>query len=112
LNSRNLPGLRFGEATFTPTREPVRTFHGIRHVVTDARLVRPVAVGIHVLHAFYKQSLSRGNVEFLRPMGSHAGTNRLNEMLTKGASAEEIVASWRDELGKYDQMRRRYFLYD
>ena len=113
LNSRHLPGLRFEEATFTPTgRDPVRTYHGIRHVVTDARVVQPVAGGMHVLQAFYKQSVAKGNVEFLRPMASHAGTNRLNEMLTKGASAEEIIASWGDELRKYDQMRRRYFLYD
>jgi len=112
LNSRNLPGLRFEQATFTPTRQPIRTQQGIRHVVTDAHAVRPVETGIHVLHAFYTQSLSRGNEEFLRPMGSHAGTDRLYDQLTSGATPEQIIASWQDELRAYDQMRRRYFLYE
>jgi uncharacterized protein YbbC (DUF1343 family) len=123
LNSRNLPGLRFEAATFVPESLPGMSpnpkhlgaeVHGIRHVIEDDHAVRPVEAGIHILHAFYSQADPEQRANFFRRdrMNRLAGTSRLANMLEQGATAEEIIASWQDELQEYDQMRRRYFLYD
>lgn len=40
-----------------------------------------------------------------------AGTTKLQEQIIQGKSAEEIRESWKYELGKYDLMREKYFLY-
>jgi uncharacterized protein YbbC (DUF1343 family) len=118
LNARNLSGLRFEPTTFTPEgrRGGGRTYHGIRHVITDPYAVRPVEAGIHVLHAFYTQSLAHPDEVdegFLSPrISSHAGSERLYDMMTSGALPEEIIDSWANEVREYDEMRSRYFLYD
>lgn len=124
LNSRNLPGLKFEGVTFTPESILYRgmatnpwlkgmELQGVRHIITDFRSVRPVETGIHLLHAFYKHATPDQQKNFFRdpPFNRLAGTNRLYDMLAEGSSAEEIIASWRDELHEFDIMRRRYFLY-
>jgi uncharacterized protein YbbC (DUF1343 family) len=122
LNARNLPGLEFEAVTYTPESIPgmaTRAKHmgvevqGIRHVVTDMHAVRPVAAGIHIIHAFWGQVPDSEKADFFnRPrVGRLAGTDRLADMFTAGATAEEVIASWADELEEYDQIRRRYFLY-
>ncbi|HZW78491.1 MAG TPA: DUF1343 domain-containing protein [Flavobacteriaceae bacterium] len=40
-----------------------------------------------------------------------AGTKKLQEQIIKGLSAEEIRATWVKDLKRYDEMRRKYFLY-
>ncbi len=122
LNSRNLPGLTFEPATYTPESLPGMSpnpkhlgeeLHGVRYNVTDAHAVRPVEAGIHVLHAFYSQANEAQRAEFFREnvMNRLAGTTRLVEMLKAGDTAEEIIASWQDELQAYDTMRRKHLLY-
>lgn len=123
LNSRNLPGLTFEAATFTPESLPGMSpnpkhlgeaLQGIRYNVTDAAAVRPVEAGIHVLHALYTQASEAQRADFFRVdrMNRLAGTTRLVEMLQAGSTAEEIIASWQEELQAYDTMRRKHFLYD
>lgn len=122
MNARNLPGLRFEAATYTPvplqgmTRNPKfngQEIYGIRHVITDAHAVRPVEAGIHLVHAFYTHTEGEEKATFFRPyIAQLAGTTRLQTMLEEGKSAEEIIASWQNELAAYDQMRKAYFLYD
>ena len=122
LNARALPGVRFEPARFTPQSIPnVSTnpklegqeLGGIRYVITDPDRFRPVATGVHVLHAFYHQAPSPD--QFLsRPewLTKLAGTERFYEMLTAGASPEAIVRSWRDEVQQFEERRRRYLLYE
>lgn len=122
LNARNLPGLRFEAAAFTPeiiTNMATRPKHlgvelqGIRHVVTDMHAVRPVAAGMHIIHAFYNQAPESEKATFfnLPRIGRLAGTDRVAEMFLAGATADEVIASWADELAAYDTIRRNYFLY-
>jgi uncharacterized protein YbbC (DUF1343 family) len=122
LNQRNLPGLLFQPASFTPESLPGMSpspkhlgteLGGIRYEVTDASAVRPVEAGIHVLHAFYSHADQEQKRDFFRKerMDRLAGTGRLVEMLEAGHSADEIIASWQQELAEYDQLRRQYHLY-
>lgn len=122
LNARGLSGLSFRAERFTPESLPGMSpnpkhlgteLGGIRYVVNDPKAVRPVEAGIHVLHAFYSQATDEQREEFFRVdrMNRLAGTSRLVDMLEAGASAEEIVASWQEELQAFDESRRNYFLY-
>lgn len=123
LNSRDLPGLRFENTTYTPESLPRMSpnpkylgeeVSGIRYEITDPYTVRPVAAGIHVLHAFYTQASDTEKEDFFRRdrLSRLAGTRRLREMMESGASAKEIIASWGDELQEFNDLRRNYFLYD
>jgi uncharacterized protein YbbC (DUF1343 family) len=122
LNSRNLPGLRFEPATFTPvpltgmTRNPKfngQEIYGARYVVTDSYAVRPVEAGIHMVHAFYKHTPEANKATFFRTevMTRLAGTPRLQNMITDGKTAEEIIASWQDELNAFSTVRQKHLLY-
>lgn len=123
LNARNLPGLRFEPATFTPEVIPhmaTRPKHrgvelqGIRYVVTDMHTVRPVEAGMHVIHAFFQQAPDDEIEDFFTKerIGRLAGTDRVYNMFRDGATAEEVISSWQEELAEYDTMRRQYHLYD
>lgn len=123
LNGKSLPGVRFEAASFTPIGiegmaanpklkdVPVK---GIRYTITDPRAFSPVEAGIHVLHAFYHQAKEAGIDDFVRPTGSMdrlAGTYRLRRMLAEGASPEEIIASWSEEVERFREARQPYLLY-
>lgn len=125
LNSRNLPGLRFAPAAYTPRSVTDRgmaaspklegvNLQGIRYIITDMYDVRPVEAGVHILQAFYQQASEEEKDNFFREgrLERLAGTNRLYQMLVDGQTADEIIASWQNELNEYDQMRRSYFLYE
>lgn len=122
LNSRNLPGLKFEPATFTPvpltgmTRDPKfngQEIYGVRYVVTDSYAVRPVEAGIHMVQAFYKHTPDSDKSTFFRTevMTRLAGTPRLQNMISEGRTAEEIIASWQDELSAFGTVRERHLLY-
>jgi uncharacterized protein YbbC (DUF1343 family) len=123
LNARALPGLRFEPITYTPRSIPGMStnprlkdqeVHGIRHVVTDARAVRPVEAGVNVLHAFWHQAPDSLKATFFvdRPFRNVTGTARLYRMIMEGRTPEEIVAAWEPDVGAFLAMRRPYLLYE
>jgi uncharacterized protein YbbC (DUF1343 family) len=123
LNGKKLQGLEFEAASFTPesidgmASNPDwkgEEVHGVKYKITDPDAIEPVAAGVHVLHAFYKNAPSDQREDFLRKgtLQRLAGTNRLYDMLTAGSSAEEIIESWKAEVNEYEQMRRDHFLYN
>jgi len=123
LNARNLPGIRFESATFTP--RPIKgmdsnpklegqTLSGIQHIITDAQTFLPVDTGIHVIHAFYRQSKHEHIHPFVDReawMTRLAGTSRFLDLLHDGASPSDIIASWQDEIAFFQQKRAPYLLY-
>jgi uncharacterized protein YbbC (DUF1343 family) len=124
LRARDLPGVRFEAAQFTPTsREGARDpklagqqLQGIRQEVTDAAAFRPVETGIHVLHAFHQQAGRNGTQDgFIdRPgwLAKLAGTAALGRMLQRGARPPAIIAAWREDLRAFRERRQPYLLYE
>ncbi len=123
LNARALPGIRFSPAQFTP--EPIEsmatnpklegeTLSGIRLHVVDPQAFLPVETGIHVLHAFYQQAEAQGVDLITREewLARLAGTKRMYDLLTSGASPEAIIASWAAEVAKFRDLRTPYLLYE
>ena len=123
LSARDLPGVRFEAARFTPTpregaRDPKHAgqrLWGIRQVVTNAEAFRPVETGIHVLHAFYRQAEREGVENFIdRPgwLARLAGTERLGRMLGEGARPPAIIEAWRESVQAFRERRQPYLLYE
>ena len=123
LNDYNLPGIRFGPATFTP--QPIQgmdsnpklkghVLFGVQHIITDAQTFLPVDTGIHVIHAFYWQSQTKQIDPFVDReawMTRLAGTSRLFDLLQTGASPSDITASWQDEVAVFHEKRAPFLLY-
>jgi uncharacterized protein YbbC (DUF1343 family) len=121
LNGRNLPGVTFTAEGFTPVgiegmasspKLKDQPIGGIRVEMTDMETFDPVAAGVHIFHAFYHaapnkdQFLSRPNwLDLL------TGNDRTRRMLRAGATAEEIITAWQDDVNAFKQARQRYLLY-
>lgn len=123
LNERNLPGLSFKAVTFTPKSIQGMASHpklldqelqGVKYVVHDPHAVEPVAAGMHLLEIFFDMAPEEKR-EALFHKGRFArlaGTDRMYDMLVSGASAEEVIASWQEELEAFRQLRSFYLIYD
>ncbi len=123
LNSRNLPGLHFEPATFTPrsiagmsTNPKLRDVevYGIRHVVTDARAVRAVEAGVYTLSAFYQHAPEQERAAFFstQAMLHVSGTDRLYRMIEQEIPPADIVAAWAKDVAAFMKMRQPYLLYE
>jgi uncharacterized protein YbbC (DUF1343 family) len=123
LNARRLPGVTFTATRFTPQRikgmasSPTlegRKVEGIRIIVVDTQKYLPVETGIHILDAFYRQAISRGQYHFLSRvdwLDKIAGTRRLHQMLISGNTPEQIINAWKQEVAMFGLRREKYLLY-
>ncbi|MEM1093372.1 MAG: DUF1343 domain-containing protein [Bacteroidota bacterium] len=119
LNTAGLAGLTFTSEAFTPRSIPGmsanpklkdRSLNGVRLAVTDATALQPVAAGVHVLHAFYQAQPD----DFLKAdwLAKLAGTTQFRMLLLDKATPDAIVASWADDVGRFQALREPYLLYD
>lgn len=123
LQSRSLPGVSVDTTSVTPTSRPRaapsprfegQTLRGFRLRVTDHDEVRPVALGVHALHAVYQQAQAEGDTAFVsRPehLTRLAGTRQLQTLLEQGASPDSIIASWQADVARFRDRRRPHLLY-
>ncbi|MCW9706474.1 exo-beta-N-acetylmuramidase NamZ family protein [Fodinibius salsisoli] len=123
LNRKQLPGLRFSAATFTPrsiegmsTKPKLegKKLKGIRYHITQADSVNPFAAGIHVLSAFYRSAPDSAKVNFFRPsrLNTLAGSGQFHDWITAGQSAQAIVNESQEEADVFKEKRKQYLLYD
>ena len=123
LRAHDLPGVAVDTTTFTPQSMPQAApsprfegeqVHGFELEVTDRRAVYPLEIGIHALHAMYRQAQAEGYTNFVsRPqhLARLAGTNRLLQLLRNGTPPDSIVASWREEVAAFRDQRSAALLY-
>lgn len=117
LREQNLPGVLFRAAAFAPSfsKHQGETCHGIQIHITDRDAVQPVALGVHLVHAFKHLTDS----EFAwRPGGALGmsaellyGNADLHTMIDAGASPEEIVATWTEPLKAFAEKAQAAHLY-
>lgn len=121
LNARNLPGVRFHAAAFTPvaiagmSAEPKlkdTPVQGIDIEVTNAQAVQPVEMGIYVTHAFMEQAPDRAGF-FARPafFDRLTGNTRLRDMLVAGSTPEAVIAAYAPDVARFRAARTPYLLY-
>ena len=119
LAGRGIPGTGFREAYFTPTfsKWTGKACGGVQVHITDPSLLDPMRVGVEMLvaaHALYDDFEWRyDSYDPVRPywIDKLTGSTRLREQITAGASADEVIGAWQDELAAFDRRRQQYLIY-
>jgi uncharacterized protein YbbC (DUF1343 family) len=111
LNAAQLPGVRF--EAIAVGFHGART-GGVRLTLTDARQFRPATTAITILTTV--QALHPGRLQFLVNWGRYTfdlvwGTDNIRKAISRGDSADRIVASWGGDLRRFRAIRQRYLIY-
>jgi uncharacterized protein YbbC (DUF1343 family) len=112
LTALKLPGALFRPVSFTPTlsKHQGAACRGVHVHVTDRQAFRPVTVALHILAVVRR--LHPSNFQWLeRHMDRLTGSDAARLALEQGKAPDAIVASWRNELARFEALRKRYFLY-
>lgn len=120
LNELNLPGVIFEPINFIPERKPFlgreplfsgELCNGVYLNIMDRNLIEPFKVGIAMIWAFHL--VHPGKVTWNSEIvNKHSATDRLLMMILNGFNPDEIFASWKLELERFSELRKRYLLYD
>lgn len=110
LNRRQIPGVRFAAAQFTPTDGPYsgHVCQGVTITITDRSLLRSMRMGLEmadVLHRMYPERFQLDKI--IELLSSQAAIDRLK----RGDAPADIVAGWSDDLDKFRKVREKYLLY-
>lgn len=119
LNARNIAGVEFAPTTYTPVSMPNaapnprykdQALPGVTIDVTSDDELEPLRLGVEVLVALRDHA---GETPLIREASLRrlSGTDRLYEALQRGATANEIVAQWADEVAAFEAQRAKYLLY-
>lgn len=107
-----LPGVYFREAYYTPTfdKHQGREVGGLQIHVHDRAAYDPVRTGIALLvtaKQTYKDFawLPDHYIDHL------AGTDQVRHLIDKGASTDDIVSWWQDDLAAFTTLRANYLQY-
>jgi len=126
MNGIGLPGVKFGQAHFIPTSNPIRRFskfagqkcQGVRLYITDRKAFQPVRTAVHLLAEIMSADpeefawLETEGHEVRYYMDWLAGSEQLRTKLEQGVPPGDIIDSWTDMLDEYNERRRKYLLYD
>jgi uncharacterized protein YbbC (DUF1343 family) len=110
LNRRQIPGVLFSPAQFTPRDGPFvgEVCQGVRIAITDRTALSSMRMGLEIagaLHRMYPDSFALDKIVTL--LGSQSTVDRLK----RGDAPEDIVAGWSEGLAKFRVMREKYLLY-
>ena len=114
LAAREIPGVQFREAYFTPTfsKNLGKVCGGVQVQVSDPSRFEAITVAAHMMveaKRLYAEFDWRGDAG--RWIDLLTGSTRFRDMLTAGAPASEIVGAWRRELTDWNRRRDEYLLY-
>ncbi len=118
LERRNVPGVAFRPAYFTPifSKHAHASCGGVQVHIVDRGWMRPVELGVHLLHA----------VRTLRPdqfawrQGGDGryfvdllfGSDRPRRALDEGAAVSEVTMGWSEDARGFEERRRPFMLYE
>jgi uncharacterized protein YbbC (DUF1343 family) len=116
LNAAGLAGVDFREAYYVPTfgKFVRQVCGGVQLHVTDPARFDPIRTAVTMIVALkrrYPEFTWRGGAASDGFIDKLSGSSRLRTMVDAGASANDIVASWTDELRAFDQLRQQYLIY-
>ncbi|MBE1490533.1 exo-beta-N-acetylmuramidase NamZ family protein [Plantactinospora soyae] len=122
LAARELPGVEFREAYFSPTaagQKPDllnKLCAGVEVKVVDPARFDPVRTGVAMLVEARKYPAFAWRADTwdaARPywIDKLSGSTRLRTMIDAGADVADLVGAWSAELAAFDRRRRPYLLY-
>ena len=107
-----LPGVHFREAYFAPTFSKFqgKTVGGVQIHVHDRAAYDPVRTGVALLVSA-KKVWSGFTWRSDNWIDKLTGSTRVRTMIDAGASTDEVVAGWQEELAAFRRVRKEYLLY-
>nr|WP_281974935.1 DUF1343 domain-containing protein [Halobacillus litoralis] len=118
LNDRNLPGVKFRAASFTPSfsKHAGELAHGVQLHIIDRKEFNPVETGLYLvktIHDLYPEdfafrSENSAGISFFDYL---IGNGWVREAIEEGTPVEEIQKEWKRELKDFKKVRRQYLLY-
>lgn len=116
LRALELPGVSFEAVTFTPQNPGDGKFggtavNGIRYTVTDRTTYDPTRTAIATLVAI--QALHADVLEFrVGHFDRLSGTDQVRNAILAGQSADEITATWDEQLAAFVERRTPHLIYE
>ena len=111
LNTRNVAGVRFEPAIFTPesSRFSGQKLNGIRITVVDRDKLDAPALGIEIASALIKNfKLSFEPKEMIKLLGNRS----TYDALVAGKDPQEVKKAWESDLEQWKTVRSKYLIYD
>jgi uncharacterized protein YbbC (DUF1343 family) len=113
LRGQSHPGVLVREAYFTPTfsKHVGKACAGVQLHVTDPSTFDPLRTATAMIVAarqVYGSSFAWRSDNWIDKL---TGSTRFRTMVDAGASADEVVAAWQDDLAAFDDLRREHLLY-
>lgn len=117
MESRHLPGVAFRPTSFTPTfsKHAGLSCGGVQVHLLEPGAVRPVELGLHLLHAMrtlHEEAFAwrhgrdgRFTIDLLY------GSDRLRQAIDEGAEVSELIAGWAKPVRDFHDRRKSYLLY-
>lgn len=120
LNSYKLEGISYSKINFTPVEIPnmaskpkfeKENCNGIYFTITDRQKLNSLQLGLVLIYSIMK--LNPNDFSFRESSIDRLyGSSNLRTMLTKGFSPNEIMNTWKQDLEKFNQIRKKYLIYN
>jgi uncharacterized protein YbbC (DUF1343 family)/CubicO group peptidase (beta-lactamase class C family) len=110
LKERDIPGVAFEPATFTPAEGPYRrqSCRGVKIALRDRNTLDAPALGVEIasaLHTLYPEQFKLGDT-----LGM-VGARSVLRAIWAGEDPRIIRANWQNHLWDFQQLRAKYLLY-
>jgi uncharacterized protein YbbC (DUF1343 family) len=114
LNARNLPGVWFRPAAWSPLTGfwEGHELTGVQLMVFDQRRFYAVRTAVEIAVAVRDLFPRAIDIKSISGLDRDWGTDAFRQALLAGGSAEAILAQWAPAVADFTAMRRRYLLYD
>jgi uncharacterized protein YbbC (DUF1343 family)/CubicO group peptidase (beta-lactamase class C family) len=110
LNARNISGVRFVPATFTPGSSVYagEKCQGANIVLVDRDAFDAPELGIELASALNKLYPEQFHLEKMQTI---LANQAVYDAITQGEDPRRIAEDWQDGLEKFEQLRKKYLLY-
>jgi uncharacterized protein YbbC (DUF1343 family)/CubicO group peptidase (beta-lactamase class C family) len=110
LNARNIPGVEFQPATFTPdgNRFEGQVCHGVQVILTDRQVLDSAVLGVEIISALYRLYPQDFEIDKTLPL---VGSHLVHQALKEGQNPRVIAQNWQASLAEFQTLRSRYLLY-
>jgi len=110
LNARQIPAVRFVPVSFTPASSNYanQVCRGVNIVLTDREFLDSPELGIEIASALLKLYPQQFRMDKMMEI---LASKTVYDALARGEDPHRIELGWRDDLQKFQQVRRRYLIY-